>query len=128
MHGYMGYCLDIDLANGSAKKQKVPEALYREFLGGRGLGIHYLYRLAGPRVEPLSEENVIILAVGPLCGTASPSSGLFCMTTRSPLTGTCLSAHSGGYFGPKLKYSGYDAVIIRGKAKLSFDRRGGSTH
>jgi aldehyde:ferredoxin oxidoreductase len=113
----MEYCLDIDLKKGKAKRKKVPEALCRDFIGGRGLGIHYLYRLAGPRVDPLSEENVIIFAVGPLCGTASPSSGLFSMTTRSPLTGTCLSAHSGGYFGPKLNYSGYDAMVIRGAAE-----------
>ncbi len=114
MYGYMGYCLDIDLTRAKVKKTKIKEETYRHFLGGRGLGIDYLYRLVGPHVEPLSEENVMIFAVGPLCGTSSPSSGLFSMTTKSPLTGTCLSAHSGGYFGPKLKYSGYDAMIIRG--------------
>ncbi len=117
MYGYNGRSLEIDLTRGKSKIRKIPEELLFQTLGGRGFGIHRLYTTTGPDVDPLSPENPMILATGPLCGTAAPSTGLFSLTTRSPLTGTCLASHSGGYFGAKLKYAGFDAMTIAGAAE-----------
>jgi len=114
--GWTSKILEVNLNNGKSEIKKISQEVLRKFIGGRGLGIYYLYKMAGPNVEALSGDNPIIFATGPACGTLAPSCGLYSLTTKSPLTGTCLSAHSGGYFGSAIKFAGYDALIIRGKA------------
>jgi aldehyde:ferredoxin oxidoreductase len=109
-----GRAVEVDLTKKSVVVKKIPHEITRAFIGGRGLGIYYLHQMVGPEVGPLSPDNVLIFSVGPTCGTFAPSSGLYCLTTKSPLTGTCLSAHSGGHFGPALRYAGIDALIVHG--------------
>lgn len=86
------------------------------FIGGRGYGSKLLYELAGPDVDPLSPENVLIFSAGAFCGTTWPTSSRGHITFKSPVTGAYGHANSGGYFGAELARAGYDALVITGKA------------
>jgi len=114
--GYMGKVLDIDLTDGSVRTYKLDEKLLRRFIGGKGLGAKLLMECLRPGVDPLSPDNVIILATGPLTGTAMPTSGRFVVITKSPLTGIFTDAYAGGSAGPEIKRAGYDVIVIRGRA------------
>ncbi len=116
MHGWAGKVLDIDLSKGAIKNYPLDEETARLFLGGRGLGARLLWDAVGPGVAPLSPENVLIFATGPLTATGYQTSNRFSVSTKSPLTGTVLDANSGGYWGMQFKKTGYDALIVRGRA------------
>lgn len=117
MYGWAGKILEVDLSNEKITETKLDEKLARDFIGGRGLGVKILYDRVGPEVKPLDPENLLIFATGPLTGTLSPTSGRHCVVTKSPLTNTISDSQSGGYWGAELKFAGYDAIIVRGKAK-----------
>jgi len=112
--GYMGKFLRVNLTDGTIKEEKISDEVLKMFIGGRGLGVKILYDELKPGVDPLSPENKIVILTGPLTGTAAPSSGRWCSVTKSPLTGTIHDSHSGGYFGPELKFAGFDGIIIEG--------------
>ncbi len=116
MNGWNGKVLEIDLTTLTHKTYPLDMEMARQFIGGRGLGARLLWDLVGPEVEPLSPENVLIFANGPLTGTGYQTSNRFSVSTKSPLTGTVLDANSGGFWGMQFKKTGYDVVIIRGKA------------
>jgi aldehyde:ferredoxin oxidoreductase len=65
----------------------------------------------------LSAENKLLFATGPLTGTLAPSAGRYNVVTKGPLTGTIAASNSGGFFGPELKYAGYDLVIVEGQGQ-----------
>ena len=117
MNGWTGKILDIDLTSQEWKTYPLDETNARLFLGGRGLGARLLWDLVGPEIDPLSSENVLIFAAGPLTATGYQTSNRFSVSTKSPLTGTIIDANSGGYWGMQFKKSGYDALIVRGKAQ-----------
>ncbi len=117
MEGWTGKILDIDLTSGAITTQALDMEIARLFLGGRGLGARLLWDLVGPEVEPLSKENVLIFATGPLTASSYQTSNRFSVTTKSPLTGTVLDANSGGWWGMQFKRTGYDALIVRGRAE-----------
>jgi len=110
--GYAGAVLRINLKLGRTKVEQLEEDIARLLLGGKGLGSYLLYKTAPKGVDPLSPQNPLIFATGPLTGTLAPSSGRFCVVTKSPTTGTMNDSHCGGFFGPELKYTGFDAVVI----------------
>ena len=117
MNGWNGKILDIDLTTLSHKSYPLDMKMARQYIGGRGLGARLLWDLVGPEVDPLSPENVLIFTNGPLTGTGYQTSNRFSVTTKSPLTGTVLDANSGGFWGMQFKKTGYDAMIVRGKAE-----------
>lgn len=118
MVGYMGKTLYVDLSKAKVAEKPLNLQIARKFIGGRGLGVRILYdELKMGGINPYGPENVVIFATGPLTGTVAPSSGRYCVVTKSPLTGTCLDTHAGGRFGPELKYAGYDAIIVTGRSK-----------
>jgi len=117
MEGWTGNILDIDLTTETIEKIPLDREMAKLFLGGRGLGARLLWDLVGPEVEPLSPQNVLIFATGPLTASGVQTSNRFSVSTKSPLTGTVLDANSGGWWGMQLKRAGYDALIVRGKAK-----------
>ncbi len=117
MEGWTGKILDIDLTIQTIKEVPLDMEMARLFLGGRGLGARLLWDLVGPEVDPLSPENVLIFAAGPLTASGVQTSNRFSVSTKSPLTGTVLDANSGGWWGMQFKRTGYDVLIIRGKAK-----------
>jgi len=116
MHGWMGKVLQIDLTTGSIQEQSLNSDISRLFLGGRGYGAKILFDEVHPDVNPLSPDNILIFASGPLTGTQAATSGRFSVSTKSPLTGTILDANSGGKWGVVFKKCGYDVMIIKGKA------------
>ncbi len=117
MGGWAGRVLDIHLGTGSISTRPLDMDLARAFLGGRGLGARLLWDEVGPGVDPLSPDNVLIFAVGPLTATGYQTSNRFSVSTKSPLTGTVLDANSGGFWGMQMKKAGYDVMIVRGKAE-----------
>src|SRR5512136_1665869 len=116
MGGWMGKVLDVNLTTGEIVTRPLDMEMARQFLGGRGLGARLLWDEVGPEVDPLSPENVLIFAGGPLTATGYQTSNRFSVSTKSPLTGTILDANSGGFWGMQFKRAGYDALIVRGRA------------
>ena len=115
--GYMrgGTILRIDLGSGAVVKE--PTANYEKlWIGARGLNSRILYTETGPETEPLDPENVLILSLGPFTGTMVPGSGRVEMAAKSPVISIQGMSNMGGYWGPELKYAGYDSVIVKGKA------------
>lgn len=113
---FNGKILRVNLTEKSIKIEDLPED-HKLYLGGRGLATKMFYDEVGPKVDPLSPENKLFFATGPLTGTAAPTGGRYMVVTKGPLTGTIASSNSGGYFGAELKFSGYDIVIFEGKAE-----------
>jgi len=116
MNGYMGKLLVVDLTSGKIKDEPLNENYAREFIGGSGLACRYLYDMVGAKTDPLGPENPLFFMTGPLTGTRAPSCGRFVVCARSPLTGLWGEANSGGFFGPEMRFAGYDGIIIKGKA------------
>lgn len=112
--GCMGKILFVDLSTGEIKEEKPDEELYRDFLGGYGLGARILFSRQKPGVDPLGPENMLGFVTGPLTGTSTPLGNRYMVVSKSPLTGGWGDANSGGDFGPYLKFSGYDAVFFTG--------------
>jgi aldehyde:ferredoxin oxidoreductase len=117
MNGWNGKILEIDLRALTFKSYPLDAEMARQFIGGRGLGARLLWELVGPEVDPLSADNVLIFTNGPLTGTGYQTSNRFSVSTKSPLTHTILDANSGGFWGMQFKKTGYDVMIIRGKAE-----------
>jgi aldehyde:ferredoxin oxidoreductase len=116
-HGYTGGVLEIDLGSETAARSDLDEKMVTRYLGGKGFGATILYEQLSPRTDPLSPENILVFATGPLTGTLAPTSGRFEVCTKSPATDLWLDSNCGGFFGPELKFAGYDMLIIKGKAE-----------
>ena len=115
-HGYTGKILDVNLNSATLSEAELDRSLAQGYMGGKGFGAKILFDELPARCEPLAADNILVIATGPLTGTLAPSSGRFEVCTKSPATGLWLDSNCGGYFGPELKFAGYDMVIIRGKA------------
>lgn len=115
-NGWHGKVLRVNLSARTCAIEDLNMAWSREYLGGRGLGSKYLTEEVAPETDPLSPANKLILATGPLTGTYGAANGRYMAVTKSPLTGTIASSNSGGYFPNELKFTGFDLVIIEGKA------------
>jgi aldehyde:ferredoxin oxidoreductase len=106
--GYMGKLLFVDLSTGDITEETPDERLYREFVGGYGIGARVLYSRQKGGVDPLGPENTLGLLTGPLTACRFTAVG------KSPLTGGWGDANAGGFFGPNLKFAGYDGVFVTG--------------
>ncbi|MHA1683726.1 MAG: aldehyde ferredoxin oxidoreductase family protein [Promethearchaeota archaeon] len=115
LYGWHGNLLRINLTLEEFKIEPIPEEILKQYMGGRGLGVKYFTDEVDPSVDPLAEQNKLVIATGPMTGTVVPTSGRFSATSKSPLTGTIFDCNSGGSFGPTLKFCGFDALIIEGK-------------
>ncbi|KXA92769.1 hypothetical protein AKJ66_03565 [candidate division MSBL1 archaeon SCGC-AAA259E22] len=113
--GYAGNILEVNLSLRELSSADLDSDTTSNFLGGRGYGIKLLKKNNPKGVDPLLPENNLIFMTGPYTGTG-PFSAFYSITTKSPLTGLCLSSHSGGNWGPSLKRAGYDGIVIEGKA------------
>jgi len=114
--GWQGKVLRVDLTAGTAKSEPLNMEWAREYLGSRGLGSRYLFEEMDPSVDPLSPENRLIFATGPLTGTMASTGGRYTVITKGALTNAIACSNSGGYFGAEIKFAGYDLIIIQGKA------------
>jgi aldehyde:ferredoxin oxidoreductase len=117
MKGYAGKIVRIDLTSGKISTEELKEEVARNYLGGKGLGVYLLYHSLRPKTDPYDPGNILIFTQGPLTGTSFPTASRGAVITKSPLTGTFLDSYAGGLFGPCIKYAGYDALMITGKAK-----------
>lgn len=116
MYGYNGKILRVNLTTRTVKVEALDEAKARKYIGGRGFGTKMMMDEVDPKVDALSPANKLMIVTGPLTGTATPTGGRYMAVTKSPLTGTIASSNSGGYFGAELKFAGWDAIILEGKA------------
>ncbi len=116
--GYAGKILEVDLGSGKIDRVALDRDIAEKYIGGKGFGIHTLFHRLPAGAEPLSADNILVFATGPLTGSAAPASGRLELCTKSPATGLWLDSNAGGSFGPELKYAGYDALIITGAAKV----------
>jgi aldehyde:ferredoxin oxidoreductase len=117
MDGYAGKMVYADLSAEKVTVKSTPPELKMLYIGGRGFGIRLLTDIVDPKIDPLGDKNVVVFAAGPLTGTGIPLGSRYEVSTISPLTGTAMSANSGGVFGWKVKKAGFDAVVVSGKSK-----------
>lgn len=116
MYGYWGKLLRVNLTEQTFKVEEIPQETLQKFIGGAALGAKVLLEETAPNVDPLSPDNKIIFAVGPLQGVNFPGNGKWSVITKGPLTGTYLDSAGTGHWAPYLKKAGYDLLVIEGKA------------
>ncbi len=113
--GYANRVAHIDLSKGKVEFKPIPEEWALKYIGGRGLGVKYVFE-NGPTVDPLSPENILCFMNGPLTGSEANMSGRLAITTKSPLTGTVTDSHHGGWSAARLRWAGFDGLVFSGKA------------
>ncbi len=116
LHGYGGHILRVDLSTGRIVRQKTDPRRMLGVIGGRGLNSRVLFDELDRKADPLSEDNLLLIGVGPLTGTLLSASAYMTISGKSPLTGILGDSAAGGFFGPELKHAGYDQVILTGRA------------
>ena len=112
--GYAGKILRVDLSSGRIREVDTPKEWARKYLGGDGMAARLLWEEVGPGVNPLGPDNKLIIATGPVTGTIWHTAGRVVAVSKSPLTGIWGESHSGGHFGPEIKYAGYDMIVVEG--------------
>ena len=114
--GWTGKILRVNLSAGSCTSEATNMQWANDYMGQRGLATKYLVEETDPRVDPLSADNKMIFATGPLTGTIAPTSGRWSVVCKGPLTGAIACSNSGGFFGAELKNAGWDMIIFEGKS------------
>ncbi len=116
MSGYAGKILYVDLTNSLIESKPLDMSLAREYVGGLGIGVKLYLDLIkdNPDFDALSPENPFVLMTGPLTGFKITGTARWCVGTKSPLSGFWGDANVGGYFGARLKFAGYDGIVIQG--------------
>jgi len=113
--GYCNRVAWVDLTTGAVEYLPIDEEDARKYVGARGLGVKYVFD-NGSGVDPLSPDNILCFMTGPLSGTDAKMSGRIAVVTKSPLTGTVVDSHHGGWSGARLKWAGLDGIVFKGKA------------
>ena len=114
--GFANHVAHVDLTAGSVEYKGIPEGWARKYIGARGLGVRYVFE-NGPEVDPLSPDNLLCFMNGPLTGTAANMSGRMAIVTKSPLSGGVTDSHHGGWSAARLRWSGFDGLMFKGKAE-----------
>ncbi|MEK7849039.1 MAG: aldehyde ferredoxin oxidoreductase N-terminal domain-containing protein, partial [Chloroflexota bacterium] len=130
--GYGTKVLYVDLTTGDTREEPLDRELVRHFIGGWGIQNKLAYDLIPPRVDPLSPDNWLIVGTGPFVGTDVPGGAEVMVTTKFPLNNAFATAAGGGAFALRLKTTGYDQVVIGGRARspvyLLITERGAELH
>ena len=108
--------LRVNLTEGSVNEEPLNMEWAADYIGQRGLATRYMAAETDPKCDPLGPDNKLILATGPLTGTAASTAGRYSVITKSPLTGAIACSNSGGFFGAELKAAGWDMIIFEGKS------------
>jgi len=116
-YGYAGTVLRINLSTGKIARNELERELIRGFIGGRGFNSKRLFEEIPYGLDPLSPENKLMFATGPLVGTMFPTACRFNVSAKSPLTGILGDSNAGGHFAAEMKYAGYDQIIIEGRSR-----------
>ena len=114
--GLANKILRVDLSKGRVWTEEQNDLFYRRYLGGAGILAYYLLKELKPGADPLSPENVLVFAPGPVTGTPMPGASRLCVGAKSPLSGGIAKCEAGGFFGYELKRAGFDALVVQGKA------------
>lgn len=117
MYGWTGRCLRVNLTEGKQRVEEIDPELLDKFLGGRGLGVKVYSDEVDPQTDPLGPENKLIFVSGPLVGTGAVTGASCNVVTKSALSGTIACAKMRGHFGAELKFSGFDMIIVEGRAE-----------
>jgi len=113
---WTGKVLRVNLTAGTCTPEPLNMEWAQDYLGQRGLATKYLVEEIDPKVDPLSPENKMIMATGPLTGTCASTAGRYSVITKGPLTGAIACSNSGGFIGAEMKNAGWDMIIFEGKA------------
>ncbi|MBN2439432.1 MAG: aldehyde ferredoxin oxidoreductase family protein, partial [Deltaproteobacteria bacterium] len=114
--GYNGKILHIDLTVQEWRVEEPGEKWYRTYMGGSAFASYYLLKLLKPGIDPLSPENVLIFACSVVTGAPISGWNRYTVAAKSPLTHAFGESEAAGFFGPELKFAGFDAIVIRGRA------------
>ena len=115
--GYQGTVLRIDLSTETITKNPLDKDFAQKYIGGTGFVARVLWDETDVNTDPLSPENRLVIAGGPITGCLWPGAGRTTIGAKSPLTGIYADSNFGGHFGPEMKSAGYDMIIVHGKAK-----------
>jgi len=115
-NGYWGRLLRVDLTSGKVSVEEQEEKFYRRYFGGWGIVAHYLLQEVPVGCDPLGPENVLVFAASVLTGTAIPGAGRNSVGAKSPLTGAFGASEAGGDWGVRLRWAGYDGIIVTGRS------------
>lgn len=115
--GYKGKILKIDLTTGRMTEEQPEETILRKYVGGTGLGARYLYDEIPPGVDCFDAENCLVFATGPLSGTHVHGSSNITALGKGPLTNGATASMGNGFLAAYMKFSGFDAVVIKGAAQ-----------
>ena len=115
--GYWGRILRVDLSTTEISVDEHDEKFYRTYLGGKGIVAHYLMKEVPPGCDPLGPDNVLVFAASVLTGTAIPGAARNSAGAKSPLTGGYGEGEGGGHWGVRLRWAGYDGVVITGQSE-----------
>ena len=115
--GWQNLILRVNLTTGTCQREALNKQWAQEYLGQRGLGTRYFVDEVDATVGPMSPENKLIFATGPLTGTSAPTGGRSSAITKGALTGAIAASNTGGFFGAELKMAGYDILIIEGRSE-----------
>ena len=115
--GYNGKILRVDLERESIEVEEPQEILYSRYLGGGTLALYYLLRELKPKSDPLRPENILVFAGSVISGTPAVGLSRFSVAAKSPLTCGFGEAEAGGWWIPELKFAGFDAIVIKGRAR-----------
>ncbi|MBT3361808.1 MAG: aldehyde ferredoxin oxidoreductase family protein [Rhodospirillales bacterium] len=113
---WTGKILRVNLTEGTCESEPLNMEWANQYLGQRGLATKYLVEETDPKVDPLSPDNKMIMATGPLTGTIAPTGGRYSVVTKGALTGAIACSNSGGFFGAEMKNAGWDMIIFEGKS------------
>ncbi len=116
MHGYGGRLLFVDLTRNLSRIEPLDPDTARALLGGNGLAARLLYDHVPAGVDAFDPANAVVFAVGPVTDTTVPGNSRACVASKSPLTGLFFDSTFGGRFPATLKRTGFDAVLITGRA------------
>ncbi|MDR3573443.1 MAG: aldehyde ferredoxin oxidoreductase family protein [Anaerolineaceae bacterium] len=111
-----GRLLKVNLSGGQISQETIPEEFTLGFIGASGLAVRLLWDALDPSIDPLAPENPMLWITGPLTGSAGPTTGRFTICARSPQTGLWGESNIGGFVGPELRFAGFDAVWLCGRA------------
>jgi aldehyde:ferredoxin oxidoreductase len=117
--GYANQSLYVELGSNDIRIKPVPEQMKKTFIGGKGFDLWLLWQAVNPTTRWNDPENTLCISSGPMGGTpAYPGSGKSIVTALSPLTHSVIDSNVGGYFGPYLKFAGFDALEVQGKSTI----------
>jgi len=116
-YGCTGKILHVNLTTQSITEERPEMAVYRKYLGGGALSLYYLLKEMQPNADPLGPENLLVFTASVLTGTPAMGFSRYTVAAKSPLSGGFGESEAGGWWGPELKFAGYDAVVMKGRAK-----------